>query len=325
MIADEVLTGFGRTGRMFACEHAGVTPDIICLSKALTGGYMPLGATVTTEPVYDAFLSEDRSRTFFHGHSFTANPLACAVANASLDSVARDRCARHASGNSSAGSRAVSNRCAPCRSSATSGCSAASAWSNWWPTSDQDGGRLSRSDRSAPDAGVSRARPAAAAARQRALRDAAVRDHRVRNRLGHRTGARGAGVVPHDVNSRCRRVFESLGVRNNPRRAGGSRWCSGSCWPSWSGTSSSIEWWWSPDGSMSTLRYVRRRRLGPYLRIDDWMRPAVPASSRHPNRERCRRPHCCDRLVMCARAGDGATLELCTSQASPLESVEALE
>jgi adenosylmethionine-8-amino-7-oxononanoate aminotransferase len=84
MIADEVLTGFGRTGRMFACDHASVTPDIICLSKAITGGYMPLGATVTTQSVYDAFLSEDRSRTFFHGHSFTANPLACAVANASL-------------------------------------------------------------------------------------------------------------------------------------------------------------------------------------------------------------------------------------------------
>jgi adenosylmethionine-8-amino-7-oxononanoate aminotransferase len=85
MIADEVLTGFGRTGRMFACEHAGVSPDVICLSKALTGGYLPLGATVTTERVYEAFLSEDRTRTFFHGHSFTANPLACAVAIASLD------------------------------------------------------------------------------------------------------------------------------------------------------------------------------------------------------------------------------------------------
>jgi adenosylmethionine---8-amino-7-oxononanoate aminotransferase len=84
MIADEVLTGFGRTGRMFACEHAGITPDIICLSKALTGGYLPLGATATTEPVYDAFLSDDRARTFFHGHSFTANPLSCAVALASL-------------------------------------------------------------------------------------------------------------------------------------------------------------------------------------------------------------------------------------------------
>jgi adenosylmethionine-8-amino-7-oxononanoate aminotransferase len=89
MIADEVLTGFGRTGRMFACEHAGVSPDIICLSKGITAGYMPLGATLASEAVYDAFLSEDRTRTFFHGHSFTANPLACAVALASLD-VFRD-------------------------------------------------------------------------------------------------------------------------------------------------------------------------------------------------------------------------------------------
>jgi adenosylmethionine-8-amino-7-oxononanoate aminotransferase len=85
MIADEVLTGFGRTGRMFACEHASVVPDIICLSKALTGGYLPLGATVTTEGIYEAFLSGDRTRTFFHGHSYTANPLACAVGIASLD------------------------------------------------------------------------------------------------------------------------------------------------------------------------------------------------------------------------------------------------
>ena len=85
LIADEVLTGFGRTGRMFACEHARVTPDIICLSKALTAGYLPLGATVVTERIYDAFLSHDRAKTFFHGHSFTANPLACAVARASLD------------------------------------------------------------------------------------------------------------------------------------------------------------------------------------------------------------------------------------------------
>jgi len=91
MIADEVLTGFGRTGRMFACEHAAVTPDIICLSKALTAGYLPLGATCTTDAVYDAFLSDDRGRTFFHGHSFTANPLACAVALASLDLFERDR------------------------------------------------------------------------------------------------------------------------------------------------------------------------------------------------------------------------------------------
>jgi adenosylmethionine---8-amino-7-oxononanoate aminotransferase len=87
MIADEVLTGFGRTGRMFACEHASVTPDIICLSKALTAGYLPLAVTAVTNAVYEAFLSDDRSRTFFHGHSFTANPLACAVALASLDLI----------------------------------------------------------------------------------------------------------------------------------------------------------------------------------------------------------------------------------------------
>jgi adenosylmethionine-8-amino-7-oxononanoate aminotransferase len=85
LIADEVLTGFGRTGRMFACEHASVRPDLMCLSKAITGGYMPLGATIATEAIYDAFLSDDRRRTFFHGHSFTANPLACAVAVASFD------------------------------------------------------------------------------------------------------------------------------------------------------------------------------------------------------------------------------------------------
>jgi len=85
LIADEVLTGFGRTGRMFACEHAEVSPDIICLSKALTGGYLPLGVTAAREAIYEAFLSNDRSKTFFHGHSYTANPLACAVALASLD------------------------------------------------------------------------------------------------------------------------------------------------------------------------------------------------------------------------------------------------
>jgi adenosylmethionine-8-amino-7-oxononanoate aminotransferase len=70
---------------MFACEHAAVSPDIVCLSKALAGGYLPLGATVATDAIYDAFLSEDRTRTFFHGHSFTANPLACAVGLASLE------------------------------------------------------------------------------------------------------------------------------------------------------------------------------------------------------------------------------------------------
>ena len=84
MIADEVLTGFGRTGRMFACEHAGIAPDIMCLSKALTGGYLPLAVTAATEAVYEAFLDDDRGKALFHGHSYTANPLGCAVAIASL-------------------------------------------------------------------------------------------------------------------------------------------------------------------------------------------------------------------------------------------------
>ena len=91
LIADEVLTGFCRTGRMFASEHASVTPDICCVSKALTGGYLPLAATAATNAVYDAFLSDDRTKTFFHGHSFTANPLACAVALASLDLIEETR------------------------------------------------------------------------------------------------------------------------------------------------------------------------------------------------------------------------------------------
>jgi adenosylmethionine-8-amino-7-oxononanoate aminotransferase len=91
MIADEVLTGFGRTGRMFACEHADVSPDLMCLSKALTAGYLPLALTVATERIYEAFLDDDRSRTFFHGHSYTANPLGCAVALASLELFRSER------------------------------------------------------------------------------------------------------------------------------------------------------------------------------------------------------------------------------------------
>jgi adenosylmethionine---8-amino-7-oxononanoate aminotransferase len=85
LIADEVLTGFGRCGRMFACEHAGVVPDLMCLSKGLTGGFLPLGATACTQAVLDPFRQPDRRRTFFHGHSYTASPLACAAACANLD------------------------------------------------------------------------------------------------------------------------------------------------------------------------------------------------------------------------------------------------
>jgi adenosylmethionine---8-amino-7-oxononanoate aminotransferase len=84
LVADEVFTGFGRTGKMFACEHAGVAPDLLCLSKGLTGGLLPLGATLASAGIYADFLSDDRARTFFHGHSYTANPIACAAARASL-------------------------------------------------------------------------------------------------------------------------------------------------------------------------------------------------------------------------------------------------
>ncbi len=84
LIADEVLTGFGRLGKMFACDLAGVVPDIMCLSKGLTGGFLPMAATVCNEEIHAAFRSADRSRTFFHGHSYTANPLGCAAGIASL-------------------------------------------------------------------------------------------------------------------------------------------------------------------------------------------------------------------------------------------------
>jgi adenosylmethionine---8-amino-7-oxononanoate aminotransferase len=91
-IADEVMTGFGRTGRMFACEYLRNKPDIICLSKGLTGGSMALSVTAATKRIFEAFLSEDREKTFFHGHSFTANPIACSAALASLDLLEKESC-----------------------------------------------------------------------------------------------------------------------------------------------------------------------------------------------------------------------------------------
>jgi adenosylmethionine-8-amino-7-oxononanoate aminotransferase len=85
LIADEVMTGFGRTGSLFACDQLEEKPDLICLSKGLTGGFLPLGATACTEEVYTTFLSEDPAYALLHGHSYTANPLACTSALASLD------------------------------------------------------------------------------------------------------------------------------------------------------------------------------------------------------------------------------------------------
>lgn len=88
-IADEVMTGFGRTGKIFASDHCAVKPDIICLSKGLTGGTLPMAITACKQKIYNAFLSSDKMKTFFHGHSFTGNPMGCAASLASLDILER--------------------------------------------------------------------------------------------------------------------------------------------------------------------------------------------------------------------------------------------
>ena len=92
MIADEVATGFGRTGKMFACEHESISPDILCVAKGITGGYLPLAATITTESLYRAFLGKYQDlKTFFHGHTYTGNQLGCAAAIANLEVFQRER------------------------------------------------------------------------------------------------------------------------------------------------------------------------------------------------------------------------------------------
>jgi adenosylmethionine-8-amino-7-oxononanoate aminotransferase len=91
MIADEVAVGFGRTGKMFACEHEGVSPDLLCVAKGITGGYLPLAATFATQKIFDAFVGDPwEGKTFYHGHTYTGNPLACAAALASLDLFERN-------------------------------------------------------------------------------------------------------------------------------------------------------------------------------------------------------------------------------------------
>jgi adenosylmethionine-8-amino-7-oxononanoate aminotransferase len=92
LICDEVATGFGRTGTMFACEQESVAPDLLCVAKGLTGGYLPLAATLSTERIYEGFLgAPEEYRTFFHGHTYTGNPLACAAALANLEAFERER------------------------------------------------------------------------------------------------------------------------------------------------------------------------------------------------------------------------------------------
>ena len=116
LIADEVAVGFGRTGRMFACEHEGVSPDLLCLAKGITGGYLPLAATLATDEVYEAFLGEYQEfKTFFHGHTYSGNPLGAAVGLASLDIFVTRPGAGGAAGQDRAAGRAPGNhgRAAP--------------------------------------------------------------------------------------------------------------------------------------------------------------------------------------------------------------------
>ncbi len=92
IIADEVMTGFGRTGKLFACNSIETEPDIICLSKGITGGALPFGVTITTQDIFNAFYDNDRTKMLYHGHSYTANPTICAAALASLDLLLKEEC-----------------------------------------------------------------------------------------------------------------------------------------------------------------------------------------------------------------------------------------
>jgi adenosylmethionine-8-amino-7-oxononanoate aminotransferase len=98
LVADEVMTAFGRTGRMFALEHAGVSADLICLSKGISGGTLPVAATLASEPIYETFLDEDMRRGFLHGHTYTANPIACAAGLASLELFEKEGALERAAG-----------------------------------------------------------------------------------------------------------------------------------------------------------------------------------------------------------------------------------
>ena len=128
LILDEVATGFGRTGRMFACEHEGVAPDLLCLAKGITGGYLPLAATLASERIYEGFLGEhEEFRTFFHGHTYTGNPLACAAGDRDARRVPRGAHASSGSSRRSSCSASCSSR-SP-RTPRCARCAAAGSWS----------------------------------------------------------------------------------------------------------------------------------------------------------------------------------------------------
>ena len=142
LICDEVATGFGRTGTMFACEREGVEPDFLCLAKGLTGGYLPLAATLTTEQVYEGFLgAAEEQRTFFHGHTYTGNPLACAAALANLDAFESERTLERLQEKIGLFTRAAGRRCGDPRGG---------RGAELWP----DGRRRPRPARSGPQAGA---------------------------------------------------------------------------------------------------------------------------------------------------------------------------
>lgn len=176
-IADEVMTGWGRTGTLLACEQAGVVPDILCLSKGLTGGAIPLAVTLASAAIYEAHLSPDRARMFFHSSSYTANPIACAAANANL-AIWRDEPVTARIADLAARQAQRLARLARCRG---------------WPTRvDRDdrggrsggsgGWRLSFQSRPAAPRAFPRARPAAPPARQYRLCHAALLHRRRRSR-----------------------------------------------------------------------------------------------------------------------------------------------
>ena len=177
LILDEVATGFGRTGRMFACEHEGVAPDLLCLAKGITGGYLPLAATLATEQIYEGFLGEhEEFRTFFHGHTYTGNPLACAAGIASLDVFSEERTLERLRGKIGAARRAA--RAGGGAPGGAGRCAAAASWSE--------------SSSGAPAAGADRApgHPRGAPAR---------RDHPAARRRGRADAAAvdlGAGPAP---------------------------------------------------------------------------------------------------------------------------------
>ena len=191
-IADEVMTGWGRTGELFACDTAGVAPDILCLAKGITGGSLPLAVTLCTAPIFEAHRSTDRSKTFFHSSSYTANPIACAAANANLEIWRTEPVAERIA----ALTAAHAERLAPFRADERFANVRQLGTIAALDLVVEDAGYLA-ARRPAPYAILHRPGRAVAPARQHHLRHAAVLHHGRRARphlCGHRRGARRTGA-----------------------------------------------------------------------------------------------------------------------------------